>query len=551
MRVLAAALLLAAAGAARASAEVDFTDEQFEKVAAKVLFNQVKVNTRFNPQIYDRGPEYYAEKFRLMPGRILLCGIDGEPSAYIYLGYFGEGKTPTVEDVVAKSVSHHDEIWDYLSTMSYDPQGYKHFFESTFPEYIYTSSTILGVNAVDAAYFESRCEIPHIIQNQKTAEDRAKGYFRSEEIVLVRYLWSLRSEINGYEFTDGKSNIIVPFDIDSKRFPEDKVYTREEIDLDIDSHILDVDPREGESYKKLMAAELESTENNRADSDEDVLLPGGKAATASAAAGGAVGIDYEYPPEYAELFARFRAITPEEAVKMVSVMGYTIGEGSAGSVILEPMVIKATDGLPGSYWILAQKTNDAELRGIVERFISMANAENGFDPYEFVKKCEVLKEHSSDFCSFYIDAWTWTGEIGSHSGSLAVLIIEAFPYYLNRAEDLYGEGNLVRAWFYAASIRNPAPVVIFETRDGAKHYLYGSRYDPEEIDYERVQELAAAGMEEAYTHFKEHPDAWSAAESRWTETHERIESDAIKENGYYKLRGPNLDDEMDEDKDRR
>jgi hypothetical protein len=243
--------------AAGANAEVEFTEEQFEKVAAKVLLNQVQVNTRFNPQIYDKGPEYYADKFRLMPGRLLLCGIDGEPSAYIYMGYFGDGDTPTVEDVVAKSVSYHDEIWAYLSTMSYDPQGYKHFFETTFPEYIYTGSIILGINADDAAYFESRCEIPHIIQNQKTAEDRAKEYLRSEEIALVRYIWSLRSKINGYEFTDGKSNIIVPFDINLRSFSEDEVYKREEVDLNIEQYLLDVDPREGKSYKKLMAAGLE------------------------------------------------------------------------------------------------------------------------------------------------------------------------------------------------------------------------------------------------------------------------------------------------------
>jgi hypothetical protein len=234
---------------------------------------------------------------------------------------------------------------------------------------------------------------------------------------------------------------------------------------------------------------------------------------------------------------------------MVSVEGYIIDDNSAGSVILEPIAIKSTDGLPGSYWIITQKTDDAELRGVAENFISMANAENGFDPYEFVKESEVLKEHRSDFCSFYIDAWTWTGEIGGHSGSLVVLIIEAFQYYLNRAEELYGEGNLVRAWFYGESIRHPAPVVVFEAKDGTKRYLYGSRYDPEEIDYERIQELAAEGMKEAYTHFKEHPDAWDAAENRWVETLERIERDAVKENGYYRLRGPSLDEEMNENEE--
>ncbi len=255
--VTVAAVAAGAAGAARADAKVDYTDEQFEKVAAKVLLSQVKVNTRFNPQIYTKGPEYYAEKFRLMPGRLQLYGIDGAPSAYIYMGYFGEGETPTVEDIVAKSLSRHDELWNYLSNMTYDPPGYKSFFESVFPEYNYTNSVILGVNTADEAYFEGRSEIPDIVQNQKGAEDLAKRYFDSENITLVRYIWGLSSKINGYEFSNGRNSIIVPFDINTRRLSKDIIYTREEIDRDIDSYILDVDPREGESYKELMAAGLE------------------------------------------------------------------------------------------------------------------------------------------------------------------------------------------------------------------------------------------------------------------------------------------------------
>ncbi len=257
-----------------AATQIDFTDDQFEKVAYKILLNQVRVNTRFNPQIYDKGIDYYEGKFRLMPGKILLEDIKGEPSAYIYMGYFGGGETPTAEDFVVKSVSRNDEVWSYLSDITYDPQAYKRFFESVFPEYIYTNSVILGVNTADAAYFESRSEIPHIIQNQKGAETLAKEYFDAEEITLVRYIWGLNSKITGYEFTDGRNRIIVPFDINKKQLSNDNILTREEIDRDIDSYILEVDPREGESYRKLMDTELGSIENGRLDQDENNFVPG-------------------------------------------------------------------------------------------------------------------------------------------------------------------------------------------------------------------------------------------------------------------------------------
>jgi hypothetical protein len=268
-------------------------------------------------------------------------------------------------------------------------------------------------------------------------------------------------------------------------------------------------------------------------------------------AAGAGEINYEYPPEYGELFGRFRAITAEEAVMMVSVMGYIIDESSAGSVILEPIAVKSTDGLPGYYWILSQKTDDAELRKAAKNVISMVNAENGFNPYVLEKECEVLKERYRDFCTFYVNAWTWYGEIGYHSSTMDAHVVNEFQYYLNLAEELSGEDDFVRARFYAANIRPSSPVVVFETREGIRRYLCGPRDNVEEIDYERVKELAAEGMKEAYTHFKEHPDAWDAAESRWVETLRRIEREARKENGYYKLQGPGLDFETDENEEGR
>jgi hypothetical protein len=525
-KLLCVVALGAVTAAAWADGNVGFTDEQFEKVAYKILLNHVEPNTRCNPQIYGKSTDYYEAKFRLMPGRILLHDIKGEPSAYIYMGYFGEGKTPTVEDVVAKSISRHDEFWSYLSNMTYDPQGYKRFFESTFPEYIYTSSIILGVNAADAAYFESRSDIPHIIQNQKGAEDLAKGYFNSEDITLVRYIWGLSSKINGYEFSNGQNRIIVPFDIHTRRLFIDSIYTREEIDRDIDSYILDVDPREGESYQKLMDVELASAENSRVDSDEDVFLPGGKAAAAL----GAGEIDYEYPPEYGELFERFRAITPEEAQMWVSAQGDPPGGEGAASQILEPVIFMCLDGIPGYYLIIGYEGRDADIRETAEDLISLLNEEEGFDPAELKAKFEIIHEHKLEFSTSIVRAWPWHRRIAGECPEFSIWIVTDLHLFANKAGAEFGADFLHKIRFYATAIDISEPLLAFENGNGDVKYLSGTQ-DP--VTLEEVEATIAASLERRYNDFLNRKEAYEETREAWARTLTDIKRDSKKERGYY------------------
>jgi hypothetical protein len=108
---------------------------------------------------------------------------------------------------------------------------YREFCKKHFPELLYTNYIILGVNLEEAAYEYLRDTLPHNILHQKHAEDMAMGYFGTKNVSFVRYIWG--SKINGYEYTDGNNNIVIPFDIHNRYFYPKRVFTREEIDSNI------------------------------------------------------------------------------------------------------------------------------------------------------------------------------------------------------------------------------------------------------------------------------------------------------------------------------
>jgi len=59
--------------------------------------------------------------------------------------------------------------------------------------------------------------------------------------------------------------------------------------------------------------------------------------------------EYNYPPEYADLFEQFRVITPEEVQIDVALYGDDPWHTYAGGIILEPILLKCINGVPGYY----------------------------------------------------------------------------------------------------------------------------------------------------------------------------------------------------------
>jgi len=245
--------------------------------------------------------------------------------------------------------------------------------------------------------------------------------------------------------------------------------------------------------------------------------------------------NYDYPPGYAELLQLFRPITSEEIKKMVSAEGIGIGENSVGSAILEPILIRCVDGSPSYYWVISHKTNDLNVRKVAESVIAMANAEGGFDPYEFNEACGFLLVSRNEFCTFYAEAWTWAGDIGMHSGELNVHIINEFGRYLEIAEEKFGKGNLIKAKLYAAGVLPSSPVIVFETKDGKKRYLYDHDNDVVEVAGEYVWGVYREWWAKAFNNYQNHSAEWDMAKTRWADTLTRIEGQAKKEGGYYRV----------------
>jgi hypothetical protein len=247
-----------------------------------------------------------------------------------------------------------------------------------------------------------------------------------------------------------------------------------------------------------------------------------------------------YPPEYDELFERFRPITSEEALMLVSARGAPPGEGWEGKPILEPIVIKSFDGEVCHYWLMGYKGDDTAVRNVAEDAIAMLNADDGFNPYAFLKLWEILKTHSREFSDFYVEAWTWDYGI-KLTGCSVPGFLHDFKSYLYFAETLYGEGNIRKTKILVTGVYPSGWLYAFDVRGGGWRYIYdypdgsygGIRRG--EIDEDGIREVALGRMARLYNHFKTTPESYDEAEAEWAETLEYIKANAVKRDGYYRL----------------
>lgn len=264
------------------------------------------------------------------------------------------------------------------------------------------------------------------------------------------------------------------------------------------------------------------------------------ALAALGAAAGAGEDGYEYPPEYDELFKRFRPLTREEVLMLISAQGTPPGDGWARSPILEPICIKSVEEEICNYWVMSYEGDDARVRGAAEELIAMLNADDGFDPYKFLTLREILYTHSREFNDFFVYGWTWDCGIGLWGESIPGFLYD-FESYLYFAEALYGEGNILKTKILVTGIQPWGWLYAFNVRDAGRRYIYNY---PEnsyggtgrgEIDENGIREVALGRMARLYDHYKQTPEHYDQAEAKWAETLEYIKKNAVKEGGYYRL----------------
>jgi hypothetical protein len=233
--VIAATLALLAAGGPAAATQIDFADEEFEDVAHRELFSSLRPYADQAPDLYSEGADFYEANFRLVTGRLTLNDIAGNPNAYVYIGYFGPGETPTLESLISKAIETYDERENYMwpkKSIVGERTPYREFCLRVFPEILYTNYIILGVNLNEAAFVDLHSQLPPIILVRKSAEDAAREYFGVSDVGFVQYIWG--SKIYGYEYSDGERNIIIPFVYHGSYADVERIYTREEVDANIE-----------------------------------------------------------------------------------------------------------------------------------------------------------------------------------------------------------------------------------------------------------------------------------------------------------------------------
>jgi hypothetical protein len=366
------------------------------------------------------------------------------------------------------------------------------------------------------------------------ALERAKAELASDDLYLLRIVGGGLKIAQSFEFEAGSGERVI-------------------IAYHPNSGIAIVDPeREREARREVVNSKISSIYSLRLSGqvyrnikrweDIDVAIPDEVAAEEFA-----VAIEYEspkeegYPSEYDELFDRFRAITSEEALMLVSARGSPPGKGWVGKPILEPIVIKSSNGEVCHYWLMGYKGDDTNVRNVAENAIAMLNADDGFNPYEFLKLWEILKTYSREFSNFYVDAWTWKTGIGGTGGGDLPGFLYYFKSYLYFAEALYSEGNILNTkilltgiepygWLYAFDVRNLGKRYIYDYPDGSE----GGR-NRAEIDKYGIREVALGRMARLYDHYKTTPDHYDEAEANWAETLEFIKKHAVKKDGYYRL----------------
>lgn len=198
-----------------------------------------------------------APDLRLLEGQVPFYSFDGEVVAYLYIGYKGAEPLPTIDEVLSKARAIGEDRDRFLKEIPHKPLS--DYYTQYFPFGDTCGHDMDAVNE-NVAMGYSRSGIPGFIYHQYKAEDAARAYYGSDDFEFVRYL--LAPTTSGYEFTNGRENIVVPFDMLSGRVSADSILTREEIDANIDEYRFPVDPERAQKWVEKWKRRLKITGSN-------------------------------------------------------------------------------------------------------------------------------------------------------------------------------------------------------------------------------------------------------------------------------------------------
>lgn len=182
---------------------------------------------------------------RLVEGQLPLYTIEGDVAAYIYIAYVVPGPLPTLEDIVGNARAGMEVYADFdESHFRAEPFDLIGAFAERYPYEFTCVHAIVGVNE-EWPYGEYCAHVPTIILRRPAGEDAARNYYGSDGFKFVRYIYC--SNLQGYEFTDGETDIVVPVD----RFgtvDEDLIKTRADIDTRLEEYIRKTEPENVKMY---------------------------------------------------------------------------------------------------------------------------------------------------------------------------------------------------------------------------------------------------------------------------------------------------------------
>jgi hypothetical protein len=175
---------------------------------------------------------------RLLDGQIPLYTIDGEVAAYIYIAYVVPGPLPAIDEIITKAKKISDARDDSMRNRERTGASLREFYREHFPYANNCVFALYGVNEHCTSGIEKQ-GLPKIIYSLKKAEDAARDYYGSGDFEYVGFVFCSKKQ--GYEFTDGRRNIIVPtYWRSGIIYPED-IVTRDEVEANIDDYRVPVD----------------------------------------------------------------------------------------------------------------------------------------------------------------------------------------------------------------------------------------------------------------------------------------------------------------------
>jgi hypothetical protein len=245
--------------------------------------------------------------------------------------------------------------------------------------------------------------------------------------------------------------------------------------------------------------------------------------------------EYDYPPEFADLFEQFRVITPGEAQLYVALDGDDPWHTFAGGVVLEPVLIKCVNGVPGYYLVLSYHGKDSNVRGEMENVINILNDDAGFDPTELDERISALEPYWGDFRYYGIPAWTYDGG-PVYSRAYAPELLVDFPKYLASLREEANARDIPRLYIHASFTEVTPPMFALGV-EGQDGYFIG---DPETgcVRETKGTELAATFREQAESisnKVSEEPDGFTVKARRWDLLMDR-KAEAEKKGEYLKVR---------------